>query len=76
MANNWIELNGKKEPQFDTKMIVLLGNGTKNWYEVFLKKIETTSTGREYVFTHAQDSEIEYTTATHYMIPEPPKNNQ
>ena len=71
----WIPLDGKKEPPFEKKMIILLG-GTNSWAEVNLKEIKTTFSKKEYIFYHAQDIEQEYTTASHYMIPEPPKNNQ
>lgn len=72
MANNWIELNGKKEPPFDKRMIVLL-QGTNAWAEVFLKKKEETSEGKSYIFHKPDDYDYEIYTATHYMIPEPPK---
>lgn len=69
----WIPLDGKKEPPFNIKMIILIG---ANWQEVALKKIETIATGKQYTFCKVLDSDLEYNNASHYMIPEPPKNNQ
>lgn len=74
MAMKWIPLDGKKEPEFNVKMIILLGE--VGWQEVTLKKIESLATGKVYTFCKVLDTDLEYTTASHYMIPEPPKNNQ
>jgi hypothetical protein len=72
MANKWIELNGKKEPPFDTKMIVIDKSGS--WSQCWLKEKKETIAGKEYVFGREELDDIK--DATHYMIPEPPKINQ
>jgi hypothetical protein len=71
----WIPLDGKKEPNFDVKMIILL-SGTMSWAEVYLKKIEIASSGKEYTFAQAGDSDLEFTSASHFMIPELPKTKE
>ena len=72
MANNWIELNGKKEPPFKTEMLIMLA-GTNAWVPAILKEKRETDNGRSYVFYNLVDPELEYQSASHYMIPEPPK---
>jgi len=67
---NWIKLDGKKEPPFDTKMIIALAGEEFNYVSVYLEKIETMSHGKEYIF-RCMDNE--YTDATHYCIPTEPK---
>lgn len=69
----WIELNGKKDPPFDQKILISIQN---HWHEAELKKIETTLTGTYYTFCKTGDSEVEYMNASHFAIPEPPKTDK
>lgn len=68
----WIELNGKKDPPFNKEILI--------WYEgdwkiASLNEITLTANGKLYEFEFAFDQTVT-TKATHYMIPEPPKDNQ
>lgn len=72
MAMKWVELNGIKDPAFDCKMLVLDMMGT--WHECWLKEKKETIGGKEYVFAREEKDDIK--DATHYMLIEPPKDNQ
>lgn len=79
MANNWIELNGKKEPPPDKPLTLWIPDdnyGEKGYYtKGILSKIEFKGTAKIYVFEE-MDEDGAMLTPSHFMIIEPPKNNQ
>lgn len=72
MAMKFIPLDGKKEPPASTKMIIFFKDNS--WVEAYLKRIEFTGHRKDYVFSDGLSEE--YNDATHYLLIEPPKNNQ
>lgn len=72
MAMKWIPLDGKKEPDFNER--VLMMNAKGEWDSGCLSEIITTEKGKKYLF-NADDEGHQWTDITHYMIIEPPKNN-
>lgn len=69
----WISLDGKKDPLFDKKYMVLRDDG--HWEPGYLKEIKHNAKGKEYVWNDVYSEEIQHYT-THYMEIELPKNNQ
>ena len=70
----WIELNGKIDPPFNTKMVIA-NFKTKEWCEGTLDEITSTAGGKQYNFIIDTEGHG-WNEATHYMLiklPEPPK---
>lgn len=68
----WIELNGKKDPPFNKLLLIVIN---EEWKVATLSEISMTGEGKIYEFEFGFDQSTT-TEATHYFIPEPPKNNQ
>jgi hypothetical protein len=71
MAMKWYKPEDR-EPAFDLKYP--LWNGTGIWIQGHLEEIKTTAAGTDYVWTDSGLNPIEG--VTHYLVVEPPKNNQ
>lgn len=65
----WIKLDGKKEPAFHQKVLVI--NKSGEWNKAWIKEINTTHEGKKYIFCTEEITDIK--DATHYMVIEPPK---
>lgn len=71
MAMKWIELSGSKHPKFGEP--VLVWNKAGAWFEMSLKEKTENEDGCTFIFGNDQGT---LNNATHYMLIEPPKNNQ
>lgn len=71
MAMKFVPLDGKKDPPFGKKLIIICKD--EYWTQAFLTKIETTDIGKSYLFNNGENKHED---ATHFMEIEPPKNNQ
>lgn len=71
MAMKWNRLPDK-EPPFDTELLIWVDN---DWKVATLTEIKSSGAGKIFVFAFAWD-ESTTQSATHWYIPEPPKNNQ
>lgn len=74
MAMKFIPLDGKKQPDFNERVIISFEDGS--WAEAWLAAVTETEDGKTYVFKGTDEQETEHNNATHYLIVAPPKNNQ
>ncbi len=77
--NKWIKLDGKKDSPHNEAVALWIhpeSSGMGFWAKGTLSRIEFVGNGKKYVFDTVPVSDYQYTDATHYMIIEPPKDNQ
>jgi hypothetical protein len=72
MAMKWIPLDGKKDPEFDTKILVVTTHG--EWHQCWLKERKETIAGKEYSFGLEEQDDIK--NATHFMVIELPNTKE
>lgn len=65
----FIPLDGKKEPSFGQKVVVI--NKHNDWSEAFLAEKKESINGIQYTF-HREDAP-DIIDATHFLLIEPPK---
>lgn len=69
----WIPLDGKKEPDFNERVLIMNNKG--EWDSGCLSEITSTGRGKKYIFD-SDDQGHQWNDITHFMRIEPPKNNQ
>lgn len=62
-----------KKPLFGIKYVLWDEQGF--WINGWLKEIKITENGDEFIWKDVENKEL-MNDITHYMLPEPPKNNQ
>lgn len=70
----FVPLDGKKQPDFNQRVIISFEDGS--WAEAWLESVTEDQGGKMYKFKGTDDNETEHNNATHFLLIEPPKNNQ
>lgn len=66
----WIKLDGKKEPAFNKRVLIMNDKG--EWTDGTLSEITHKSNGKEYIFDSGTEGH-QFNDITHYMEIELPK---